>query len=126
MYETQTDSYYQFYAVQNVCNRCVLFLVMREHNHDLCGCVTDCIDVVEIETGSCSDTCAVRDVDGTEEVGITVEEAIDTTDEIPQPTSFPPVKNGDEVWLWGVCVCVCVVVVTADAFRTFIAPKKKL
>ena len=57
---------------------------------------------------------------------ITVEEAIDTKDEIPQAISFPPVKNEDEVWLWYICVCVCVVVVAAHAFRAFIVPKKKL
>jgi len=63
---------------------------------------------------------------------ITVEEAIDTKDEIPQAISFPPVKNEDEVWLWYiyiyVCVCVCVVVVVAAAhsFGAFIVPKKKL
>ena len=41
---------------------------------------------------------------------ITVEEAIDTKDEIPQAISFPLVKNEDEVWLWYICVCVCVCV----------------
>jgi len=27
--------------VQNAYNRCVLFHVMTERNHDLCGCVTE-------------------------------------------------------------------------------------
>ena len=38
---TQTNSCYQFYTVQNAYNRCVLFQVMREHNLDVCGCVTE-------------------------------------------------------------------------------------
>ena len=41
IYKTQTNSYCQFYAVQNACNRCVLFRMMIEHNHDMCGFVTE-------------------------------------------------------------------------------------
>jgi len=41
IYKTQTNSYYQFYAVQNVYNRCVLCHVKRVRNHDLCGGVAD-------------------------------------------------------------------------------------
>jgi hypothetical protein len=41
IYKTQTNSCYQFYAVQNAYNRCVLFYVMREGNRDLCGGVTE-------------------------------------------------------------------------------------
>ena len=41
IYKTQTNSCYQFYAVQNAYNRCVLLHVMREGNHDLCGGVAD-------------------------------------------------------------------------------------
>jgi hypothetical protein len=40
-YIENTNSYYQFYAVQNAYNRCVLFHIMREGNHDLCGGVTE-------------------------------------------------------------------------------------
>ena len=39
--KTQTNSYYQFYAVQNVYNGCVVFHMMREGSHGLCGCVTE-------------------------------------------------------------------------------------
>ena len=39
--KTQTNSYYQFYAVQIAYNRCVLFHVMRVHDRDLYGCVTE-------------------------------------------------------------------------------------
>ena len=41
IYKTQTNSCYQFYALLNAYNRCVLFHVMTEGNHDLCGCVTE-------------------------------------------------------------------------------------
>ena len=34
-------SCYQFYALQNAYNSCVLFYVMTEGNHDLCGGVTE-------------------------------------------------------------------------------------
>jgi hypothetical protein len=82
------------------------------------------------------------DVDGTEEVSIKVEEAIDTNDEnpeaisfppikieeaidtkdeVPEAISFPPIKPEHEVSLWGVCE-----VVAAHAFRPFIASKRKL
>jgi len=41
IYKTQTNSHYQFCAVQNAYNRCVLFHMVTEGNHDLCGCVTE-------------------------------------------------------------------------------------
>ena len=82
---------------------------------------------VEGETGSCSDTCVTCHVDGTEEVGIKVEEtidikeeasieieeAIDIKDEIPEAISFPSIKTEHEVSLWGVCevVAACAFVV---------------
>jgi hypothetical protein len=62
---------------------------------------------VEGTAGSCSETCVTCDVDGTEEVSINVEEAIDIKDEIPEAISFPPIKTENEVRLC-VCVCVCV------------------
>jgi hypothetical protein len=40
VYKTQTNSCYQFYAVVNACNRCVLFHVTTEGNYVLCGDVT--------------------------------------------------------------------------------------
>jgi len=75
------------------------------------------VDLVERETGSCGETC---DVDGTEEVGIKFEDAIDIKDDIPEAITFPPMKTEQEVRLWGVCE-----VVAACAFRPFIAPKRK-
>jgi len=59
-----------------------------------------CMDFVECETGSCSETC---DVDGTEEVGIEVAEAIYIKDEIVEATALPPIKTELEVRLLG-CV----------------------
>ena len=71
-----------------------------------------CMCCVEGETG----TCVMSDVDGTEDVSIKVEEAIDIKeevsikvedaidikDEIPEAIAFPPIKNEHEVRLWGV------------------------
>ena len=79
----------------------------------------NCVGFVEGETGSYSETCVKCDVDGTEEVTIKVEEAVDIKDEIPEAISFPPIKTEREVKLWGVCE-----VVEAHAFRPFVAPKK--
>jgi len=90
----------------------------------------NCIGFVEGETGSCSETGVTCDVDGTEEVSIKfedaidikeefnikvedaidikeelsikVEDAIDIKDEIPEDT-FPPLRTEQEVRLWGVC-----------------------
>ena len=52
----------------------------------------DCMDFVEGETGSCSETCVTF-----EEVNIKVEEAVDIEDEIPEPTLFIPIKTEHEV-----------------------------
>jgi hypothetical protein len=41
MHKTQTESYYQFYAVQTAYSRRVLFHVIREHNYDYCGCFAE-------------------------------------------------------------------------------------
>jgi hypothetical protein len=71
---------------------------------------------VDGETGSCNETLVKCDVDGTEEVsikveealdikeevGIKVEEAIDINDENPQAIMFPPIMTEEEVRLWGV------------------------
>jgi hypothetical protein len=83
------------------------------------------VGFVESETGRCNETGVECDDNGAEEVGTKVEEALDIKDEIPEPITFPPIKTEEEVRLWGVCVCVCEVV-AAHAFRTFIAPKRKL
>jgi len=95
----------------------------------------NCMCFVEGEIGSCSEACVTCDVDGTEEVSIKVEEAIDIKDEvsfkvegaieikdeIPEPISFPPFKAEHEVRLWGVCE-----VVADHAVRTFIDAIRKL
>jgi len=78
----------------------------------------NCVEFVECETGSCSETCVV---DGIEEIFIKVEEAIDMRDEIPEATSFAPIKTEYEVRLLGVCE-----VVAAHAFRPCIASVRKL
>jgi len=41
VYKTQTSSYYHFCAVQIAYNSCILFHMMTEGNHDLCGGVTE-------------------------------------------------------------------------------------
>jgi hypothetical protein len=90
---------------------------------------------VDGEPGSCSETCVTCDGDGTEEVriavedtidikeevNIKVEDAIDILDEISEATSFPSIETEHEVRLWGVCELVA-----AQAFRPFIASKRKL
>ena len=45
VYKTQTNSYYQFFAVQHAYNRCVLFHMVTESIHDLCDVVTE-LDVL--------------------------------------------------------------------------------
>ena len=76
----------------------------------------NCMDFVEGGTGSCSQTCATCDVDGTEEVSINVEEARDIKNEMPEAIKFPPIKTENEVRLGGVCE-----VLAALAFWPFIA-----
>ena len=71
-----------------------------------------CTDFVEGETDSCPETFVTCDVDDfevkikieetidiKEELNIEVEEAIDIKNDIPEATSFPPVKNEHEVRL---------------------------
>jgi len=60
------------------------------------------MDVVEGESASYSGTCVTSVDDGTEEVSIKVEKAIDVKDEIPQAIIFPPVRTEQEVRLLGV------------------------
>ena len=76
----------------------------------------NCTCFVDGGTGSCSETCVARDVGGSEEVSIKVEEVIDIKDEIPEAISFPPIKTENEVRLWGVRVFA------THVFRPFIAP----
>ena len=97
----------------------------------------NCMDVVEGESGNCSGTGETCDDDGTEEVSITVEgaldikeefsikfeDAVDIKDENPESITFQIIKTEQEVRLWGVCVCVLVV---ACVFRLFMASKRKL
>ena len=75
----------------------------------------NCMCFVEGGTGSCSETCVTCDVNGTEEVSITVEEAIDIKNEIPEATEFSSIQTEHEVWFQGVCE-----VVAAHIFRLFI------
>jgi len=81
----------------------------------------NCMGFVEDETGCCIEKCETSDVDGTEEVSIKVEEAVDIKDEIPEAIIFPPIKTEHGVRLWGVYEGVA-----ACAFRPFIAPRRKL
>ena len=66
----------------------------------------NCMDFVEGEPGSGTETSVTFDVDGTEEVSIKLEESIDIKDEIPDASSFPPVNTEYEVHLRGVCEMV--------------------
>ena len=94
----------------------------------------NCMYFVEGETGCCNETCVTCDVeteevgikvedarDIKEEVSIKVEEAIDIKDEITEATMFSSIKTEHGVRLWGVFEVVAV-----NAFRPFIAPKRKL
>jgi hypothetical protein len=60
------------------------------------------------------------DVDGTEEVSIKFEEAIDIKDEIPEAVTFLPIKTEHQVRLWRVCELVA-----PHDFRPVIGPKRK-
>ncbi len=62
----------------------------------------NCLDFVEGGTGSHIETSVTCDVDGTEEVSIKFEEAIDIKDEIPEATEFSPIQTEHEVWFQGV------------------------
>jgi hypothetical protein len=86
-------------------------------------------------TASYSETCVTFDMDGSEEISIKgedavdikeevsvkVEEAIVIKDEIPEAISYPSIKTEHEVRLWVVCEVVAV-----HAFRPFISPNRKL
>jgi hypothetical protein len=56
---------------------------------------------VEGETGSCSETCVICAVDGTEEASIKVEEELDIKDEIPEAITSPSIKTECQVRLRG-------------------------
>jgi hypothetical protein len=67
----------------------------------------NCMGSVEGETGSCSETCVICVVDGTEGVSIKVEEELDMKDEIPEVITSPSIKTEHEVGLrllWEVVV----------------------
>jgi len=66
------------------------------------------VGFVEGETGSCNEAGVTCDVDGTEEVSMKVEDAIDIKDEIPEDITFPTLKTEQEVRLWGVCKVMAV------------------
>ena len=59
----------------------------------------NCMGFVDGGTGSCSETCVMCDVGGTEEVSFKVEETIHIKDEIPEAISYPPIKTEHEVRL---------------------------
>ena len=62
------------------------------------------MDDVEGPTGSYSATCVTcDDDDGTEEVSMKGEDAIDIMGEFPESISIPPIKTEEEV-RFGVCV----------------------
>ena len=61
---------------------------------------------MEGETGSCSETCVMCAVDGTEEVSIKVEDELDIKDEIPEAITSPSVKTEHEVRFWGLWAVV--------------------
>ena len=79
----------------------------------------NCLGFVDGGTGSCSETCVTCDVDRSEEVIITVEEATDIKDKMPEAVKFPPIKTQNEVRLGGVHE-----VLAALAFRQFIATEE--
>ena len=59
----------------------------------------NCMGFVEGAAGLYSETCVKCDDDGTEEVSIKVEEAIDIKDEIPEAITFSSIKPEHEVRL---------------------------
>jgi len=65
----------------------------------------NCMRCVEGETCSCSEPHVTCAVDGTEEVIIKVEKAIDIKDEIPEAISSS-INTEHEVRLWGLCELV--------------------
>ena len=87
-----------------------------DDSSDCMAVLQNCFEFVEGETGSCSETGVMCDVDGTEELSINVEEAIDIKNEMPEAIKFPPIKTENEVRLWVVCE-----VVSAHVFRPLIA-----
>jgi len=78
----------------------------------------NCMDVLEGESGSYSETCVMGDDNGTEEVCSQVEPFLGIKEGIPEPITSPPMGTEQEVRLWGVCE-----VVAAYALR-HLWPKK--
>jgi len=109
----------------------ICFVVLQECVDFVEGETGSCseTDFVEGETGSCSETDFVEGETGSgsetcvmfEEVTIKVEEAIDLKDDIPEGTSCPPIKTEHEVRFRGECE-----VVAAHAFRPFVTSMRKL
>jgi len=62
----------------------------------ICVVLQNCMCFVEGETGPCSETCVMCDVDGSEEVTIKVEE-VDIKDEITEAIIFPSIRTEHEV-----------------------------
>jgi len=96
----------------------------------ICVVLQNFMDVVEGECGNCIGTGVTCDGDGTEEVSVKGEDAIDIKEEfsikvedpldiegeISEGITLGPIKTAEEVSLWGVCV-----VVAAHAYRKFMA-----
>jgi hypothetical protein len=76
------------------------------------------MEFVDIGTVSLFDTFVPCDVDGTEEVNINIEDAIDINNEMPEAISLPPINTENEVMIRGGCE-----VEAAHDFWPFIAPK---
>ena len=111
--------------------------VLYDERRQMCCVVVlqNCIGFVESDPGACNEAGVEFDFDGNEEnstkfeealdikedVCIKFEEAIDVKDEIPEAIMFPPIKNEQEVSLWGECELFA-----THAFRPFIAPQNKL
>jgi len=73
--------------------------VLYDERRQTCCVVVlqNCIGFVEGETGACNEAGVECDVDGTEEISIKVEEAIDVKEEAPEAISFPTIKTEQEV-----------------------------
>ena len=98
-------------------------------------CVIALQNGMDIEGETYSGSCVTRDDDGSEEVTINfedavdikkevtikIENAIDITDEFPEDIPIPPIETKQEVRICGLCV-----VVAAYSLNANVAPKRKL